>query len=493
MAADEQWKPRNATPAPVPFDRQPPQDLPAEQSVLGGMLLSKDAIADVFEVLSSADFYKPAHVHVFDAILDLYSRGEPADPITVSADLERAGLLPRVGGSVYLHHLTAMVPTAANAGFYARIVGEKAVLRRLVEAGTRIAQLGYGGAEGDAGSGEVDEIVDRAEQEMYKVAERRTTEDYIVLEELLGPTMDEIDAIQSRGGLSLGVPTGFTDLDTLTNGFHPGQMIIIAARPGVGKALALDTPLATPDGWTTMGEVAIGDRLFGADGRPTTVVAATELMAGRPCFEVEFSDGAVVVADAEHQWVTRTRADRRGSVSAGTTRTTVELRETLRCDTADGRLNHSIATTAALQLPPRELPIPPYALGVWLGDGTSASASFTSADPEISVHIGMEGLRSEYLGGMRYSIRLPAEESVSERKCLVCGVTFVPATSQVRTCGKRCGGGSRGLMPSTPKPPCPECGLTSAGGRMCMACRLGHGSVQARLRTLGVLGDKHIP
>ena len=351
MAADEQWKPRNSSaPAPVPFDRQPPQDLPAEQSVLGGMLLSKDAIADVFEVLTSADFYKPAHVHVFDAILDLYSRGEPADPITVSAELERAGLLPRVGGSVYLHHLTAMVPTAANAGFYAQIVGEKAVLRRLVEAGTRIAQLGYGGAEGDAGSGEVDEIVDRAEQEMYKVAERRTTEDYIVLEELLGPTMDEIDAIQSRGGLSLGVPTGFTDLDTLTNGFHPGQMIIIAARPGVGKALSLDTPLATPTGWTTMREVAVGDQLIDAAGRPTTVVAATEVMAGRPCFEVEFSDGSVIVADAEHQWVTRTRTDRRGT-APGAIRTTAELHATLRCDTADGRLNHSIATTAPLQLP----------------------------------------------------------------------------------------------------------------------------------------------
>ena len=102
------------------------------------MLLSKDAIADVFEVLTAKDFYKPAHVHIFEAVLDLYSRGEPADPITVSAELERTGLLPRVGGSVYVHHLSAMVPTAANAGYYATIVGEKAMLRRLVEAGTRI-------------------------------------------------------------------------------------------------------------------------------------------------------------------------------------------------------------------------------------------------------------------------------------------------------------------------------------------------------------------
>ena len=192
----------------------------------------------------------------------------------------------------------ATVPTAANAAFYAQIVAEKAILRRLVEAGTRIVQLGYGGNEGDAGGGEVDEIVDRAQAEIYDVTERRTTEDYVILEELLQPTMDEIDAIAQQGGRSAGVPTGFADLDNLTNGLHPGQMIIVAARPGIGKALALDTPLITPAGWTTMGEVAVGDQLIGADGSPTTVVAATEVMVGRPCFEVEFSDGEVIVADA---------------------------------------------------------------------------------------------------------------------------------------------------------------------------------------------------
>ena len=175
----------------------------------------------------------------------------------------------------------ATVPTAANAAFYAQIVAEKAILRRLVEAGTRIVQLGYGGNEGDAGGGEVDEIVDRAQAEIYDVTERRTTEDYVILEELLQPTMDEIDAIAQQGGGSAGVPTGFADLDNLTNGLHPGQMIIVAARPGIGKALALDTPLVTPSGWTTMGEVAVGDELIGADGQPTTVVAATEVH-GRP-------------------------------------------------------------------------------------------------------------------------------------------------------------------------------------------------------------------
>ncbi|HET8590020.1 MAG TPA: replicative DNA helicase [Nakamurella sp.] len=291
------------------FRRQPPQDLAAEQSVLGGMLLSKDAIADVVETIKSHDFYKPAHALVYDAILDLYARGDPADPITVAAELDRHGTLSRVGGAVYLHTLVAMVPTAANAGYYAQIVAEKAILRRLVDAGTRIVRLGYGASDGQPGSGEVDEIVDRAEREIYEVTERRTSEDYVVLEELLQPTMDEIDAIASNGGLSSGVPTGFIGLDELTNGLHPGQMVIVAARPGVGKALALDTPLPTPSGWTTMGEVREGDRLLGADGRPVTVVAATEVMLDRPGYEIEFSDGEVIVADAKHQWVTRAMGD----------------------------------------------------------------------------------------------------------------------------------------------------------------------------------------
>ncbi|HEY5115139.1 MAG TPA: replicative DNA helicase [Nakamurella sp.] len=239
---DERWQGAPVRPAPsATFDRQPPQDLAAEQSVLGGMLMSKDAIADVIEALRSGDFYKPAHTLVFDAVLNLYSRGEPADAITVASELDKAGSLGRVGGAVYLHTLMAAVPTAANAGFYAQIVAEKAILRRLVEAGTRIVQLGYGGNEGDVGGGEVDEIVDRAQAEIYDVTERRTSEDYVVLEELLQPTMDEIDAIAMAGGQAAGVPTGFADLDNLTNGLHPGQMIIVAARPGIGKStLALD-------------------------------------------------------------------------------------------------------------------------------------------------------------------------------------------------------------------------------------------------------------
>jgi len=403
------------------FGRQPPQDNAAEMSVLGGMLLSKDAIADVLERLRPGDFYRPAHQNVYDAILDLYGRGEPADAVTVAAELDRRGLLRRIGGAPYLHTLISTVPTAANAGYYAGIVAEKALLRRLVEAGTRVVQYGYAGAEG----ADVAEIVDRAQAEIYDVAEGRASEDFVPLEQLLQPTMDEIDAIASQGGLARGVPTGFVELDDVTNGLHPGQMIVIAARPGMGKALKLDTPLPTPTGWTTMGEVAVGDWLIGADGRPTRVVAATEVMQGRPCYEVEFSDGTVIVADAEHQWLTETRASRKSAQAAAVgynryknqrtfaeVRTTREIANTLRCPTADRRLNHSVVNAAPLQTPEEDLLVPPYTLGAWLGDGTSAAAQITTADPELIMRIEAEGIAVGTLQGRLRTVGVPGNKHI---------------------------------------------------------------------------------
>ncbi|KAB2381037.1 replicative DNA helicase [Actinomadura montaniterrae] len=287
------------------FERTPPHDIAAEQGVLGGMLLSQDAIAEVVEVLRTQDFYRPAHQIIYDIVLDLYGRGDPADAVTVAGELTKRGEIGRIGGAPYLHTLISSVPTAANAGYYAKIVHERSVLRRLVETGTRIVQMGYAADGADA-----DEVLDRAQAEVFAIAEKRAGEDYVPLSEIMPGALDEIEAIGSRGGQMVGCPTGFADLDALTNGLHPGQMIVVAARPAMGKALKTDTPLPTPAGWTTMGEVQVGDQLIGADGRPTRVVAATDVMHGRPCFEVEFSDGEVIVADAQHQW--RTIADGHG-------------------------------------------------------------------------------------------------------------------------------------------------------------------------------------
>src|SRR3954469_19763027 len=218
-----------------PGDRTPPQDMAAEQSVLGSMLISKDAIADVSEVLRGVDFYRPSHETIHDAIIDLYGRGEPADMVTVANELQRRGELQRIGGAPYLHTITASVPIAANAGYYAEIVREKAILRRLVDAGTRIVQFGY------AGEGDVDELVDKAQAEVYQVTDKRSSEDYAPLSDIMDGVLDEIEAIGNREAGLYGVPTGFADLDELTNGLHNGQMVIVAARPAMGKStLALD-------------------------------------------------------------------------------------------------------------------------------------------------------------------------------------------------------------------------------------------------------------
>ncbi len=250
------------------FARTPPQDLVAEQSVLGGMMLSKDAIADVVEVLRGNDFYRPSHESIYEAILDLYGRGEPADAVTVADELTKRGEITKTGGAAYLHQLIQSVPTAANAGFYAEIVGERAVLRRLVTAGTKIVQMGY------AQDGEVEEVVNAAQAEIFAVAERRSTEDYVLLKDVMESTVDEIEASGHKTEGMTGVPTGFYEFDELTNGLHPGQMIVIAARPAVGKSTfaldwarsaAIDHNMATVVFSLEMGRNEIAMRLLSAE------------------------------------------------------------------------------------------------------------------------------------------------------------------------------------------------------------------------------------
>ncbi|HEX6359542.1 replicative DNA helicase [Actinophytocola sp.] len=225
-------------PAAVPNGEPlPPHDLLAEQSVLGGMMLSFDAIPDVTAVMGSADFYRPAHSLIYDAIMRLFAAGEPTDAVTVSAELERHGELTRVGGAPYLHTLLATVPTAANANWYAEIVAEKAQLRRLVQAGMRITQLGYAAASGD----EVSLIVDRAQGALDAVTDARTAHaGYTLLSDLRPTELSLLDDVQA-GRIPPGLSTGFYDLDHITGGLRGGQFIVVAGRPGMGKStLAVD-------------------------------------------------------------------------------------------------------------------------------------------------------------------------------------------------------------------------------------------------------------
>ena len=215
--------------------RVAPHNIEAEQSVLGGMMLSEEAVAEVIEITSGKDFYTSKHELIFDAIVTLFGRGEPTDVIAVTDQLNKNGNLLKSGGADYLHSLTSYVPTAANASYYAKIVADKAILRRLIEAGTKIAQTGYDS------QGEVEDLVNQAQSEIYKVASTASKDDYVGLSDSLEDAIREIESAQNRGGELTGIPSGFTDLDAYTHGLHPGQLIIVAARPAVGKStFALD-------------------------------------------------------------------------------------------------------------------------------------------------------------------------------------------------------------------------------------------------------------
>jgi replicative DNA helicase len=193
------------------------------------MLLSRDAIAAAVEICAADDFYKPAHGHVFEAVCSLYGQGEPVDPVTVADELRRADLLEAIGGTATLISLQANTPATANAGRYARIVEEHALLRGLIGVASEIAELGYSVPE------DVANVLDRAESMVFEVAERRVTDTLKPLHDLLSESLDRLEALYDRGEAITGVPTGYVDLDERLSGLQPSNLVIVGARPAMGK------------------------------------------------------------------------------------------------------------------------------------------------------------------------------------------------------------------------------------------------------------------
>ncbi len=342
--------------------RVPPHNLEAEESLLGAMLLSRDAIVAAVEAqLGGDDFYKPAHGHVFEAITSLYGQGEPADPVTVAEELRRAGLLEGIGGPATLISLQARTPAIGNATRYARIVEEYALLRRLIAVAGDIAEMGYSVPD------DVLAAIDAAEALVFDVAQRRVTDSMLPIRELLERHLDHIEALYERGQDIIGVPTGYVDLDQQLAGLQPSNLVIVGGRPGTGKALAVDTPVPTPTGWTTMGELEPREAVLDERGRPCRVTFATPVMLDRRCYEVVFDDGSRIVADADHQWLA---SDFRVRGSHGEPRV-VTTEQMLREGVRAGRRRRPtwrIPLTAPLDLPEAALPVDPYALGLSLAE-----------------------------------------------------------------------------------------------------------------------------
>jgi replicative DNA helicase len=219
----------------ISLGRIPPQNLDAEQSVLGSMLIDKDAVTKAVEVLKPQDFYRDANGHVFEAMIVLFERNEAIDLITLTEELKQMGLLEQVGGIAYVAGLANSVPTAANVEHYAKIVEEKSLLRNLINVSTRIAQMGYEAEE------EIDSLIDRAEKMIFEFTQRKTHSGVVPLKTVLMQTFERIEYLyQTKGGIT-GVPSGYGELDRLTSGFQPSDLIIVAARPSMGKtALCLN-------------------------------------------------------------------------------------------------------------------------------------------------------------------------------------------------------------------------------------------------------------
>jgi replicative DNA helicase len=210
--------------------RIPPHNIEAEESLLGAMLLSRDAIVDAIEVkVEASDFYKPAYGHIYDAVVELYGQGEPVDPITLAEELRRKSLLDALGGKATLLQLQAATPSSANAGQYASIVAELALLRRLIAVAGEISEEAYSAPE------DVAQTLDRAESLVFEVADRRVADSEVKIADSLHATLDQLEQLYGREDTLTGVPTGYTDVDNLLLGLQPSNLIVVAARPGMGK------------------------------------------------------------------------------------------------------------------------------------------------------------------------------------------------------------------------------------------------------------------
>ncbi|MGI5840419.1 MAG: replicative DNA helicase [bacterium] len=213
------------------LERIPPQNLEAEQSVLGAMLIEAEAIPKVMEILRSDDFYREAHSNILQAMARLFERGEAVDLVTVTEELRQQGQLENAGGAVYLASLANAVPTAANVEYYARIVEEKSVLRKLINTATAIVASGFEGKD------DVEYLLDLAEQQIFGLAQRRSLKSYASIKTVLMETFERIEHLYNNKGGVTGVPTGFKDLDMLTSGLQPSELIVVAARPSMGKTV----------------------------------------------------------------------------------------------------------------------------------------------------------------------------------------------------------------------------------------------------------------
>ncbi len=356
--------------------RVPPHSVEAEQSVLGGLLLDNAAWDKIADMIAESDFYRADHRLIYRHIVKLIEHARPADVITVAESLESSQELQQTGGIPYLSALATNTPSAANIRRYAEIVRERAILRQLAGVATEIADSAYSPMGRDA-----NQILDEAESKVFEIAEQgaRGKQGFQDMPPLLTKVVERIDLLYNRGGDSdvTGVPTGFADLDRMTSGLQPGDLVIVAGRPSMGKAQPLDAKVKTRSGWKAMGELRLGDELASIDGQ-RSLVSGIFPQGPRQVYRIRFSDGRSTRCCAEHLWRVQYR-DWTEPRILSTERLmlmlqAVRYRHRLWIDSVDGQFGHN-----------EVLPLDPWLLGALLGDGhlCGGAVMFSTADEQM--------------------------------------------------------------------------------------------------------------
>lgn len=353
------------------FERITPSNIDAERAVLGSMLLDKEAVSKVLEVLSAESFYVPSHQVLFDIMKEIFFRNSPVDIVTVTDALQSKSVLDDIGGYVYLMDLAESVPTTANVEQYAKIVEEKHIRRELIKASNEIIKNAY------SSSDEISVVLDGAEKGIFAISQKRSVQDLIHIKDTLVTNFNNINEnYHHEGGkvdvLKAGVSTGISSLDEMISGLNPPDLLIIAARPAMGKMENVNNMIITPNGKIRMGDIKIGQKVCGSDGKVYEVTGVFP-HGIKDSYRVNFDDNTYVDCGLEHLWEVTTRKDRKAGKDKFSVLSTEQLMRDIYLK--DGRKNYALKIAAPIYFEEQEINVNPYVLGFYIGDGYNGKDS----------------------------------------------------------------------------------------------------------------------
>ena len=358
------------------FGKVQPQARSLEEAVLGAMMLDKDAVAMVIDILQPESFYVEAHKHVYKAICTLFEKSNPVDLLTVTEELKKMAVLETVGGPFYLVELTNRVASSANIEYHARIVAQKHIQRELIRVSTETIKDSY------EDTTDVFDLLDKAEQNLFAITEKNLSRGTMSMSTLVNMSIKQFEELSKKADGLTGVPTGFTGLDRVTSGWQPSDLIIVAARPGMGKCLGKGTKIVMFDGsLKNVEDIVPGDQLLGDDSTPRNVLS---ICRGREQMYWVHQNKGISYRVNESHILSLKRSRNEGSHKKGTV-LNIELRDWIG-KSKKFQSNYK-GYKVAIELDEKETLLAPYFLGLWLGDGTSSDATITNTDQEVTAYL----------------------------------------------------------------------------------------------------------